>query len=389
MSLIKYIEKYGDPDAVFFSFEKRKHYAVWGFDDIYSISRDEIDNENILNDLQNKIDDWKSASSEIAAVGFLSYDAKNIFFPHLRFAPLKSKSPVLWFGKPSIIKMIPENELRALSNSALSLEKIKDLQNGDHYHIKINEIKKYLRSGDVYQINYTQPMQYSFQGTPFELYLALLPHANPKFGAYLDINSEQFISMSPENFFTRVDNDISSSPIKGTRKRSSDKEEDHRLTVELMNSEKDKAEHIMIVDLIRNDLGKICEFGSINTKDLFGIKSFNTIHHMVTEVAGKLRPNTREIDIFKALFPGGSITGAPKQRAIEIIDDIEKYSRGIYTGSMGIISNTGDMIFNIAIRTLSLKDNLIKYPVGGGIVWDSDPDEERMEAIQKSKILSI
>jgi len=195
--------------------------------------------------------------------------------------------------------------------------------------------------------------------------------------------------MSPENFFTRVDDDISSSPIKGTRKRSSDKEEDQRLMIELMNSEKDRAEHIMIVDLIRNDLGKICEFGSINTKDLFGIKSFNTIHHMVTEVIGKLNPNTREIDIFKALFPGGSITGAPKQRAIEIIDDIEKYSRGIYTGSMGIISNTGDMIFNIAIRTLTLKNNLIKYPVGGGIVWDSDPDEERMEAIQKSKILSI
>jgi aminodeoxychorismate synthase component I len=387
--MIKFIEKHGTPDAVFFSFEKRKHYAVWGFDDVYSISRDELNNENILNDLQDKIDGWKSTSSEIAAVGFLSYDAKNIFFPHLRFNSLQSESPILWFGKPTIIKMIAENELRDMRKNVLSLKKLKNLHDGDHYHIKINEIKKYLRSGDVYQINYTQPMQYSFQGTPFELYLALLPYANPKFGAYLDINSQQFISMSPENFFTRVDDDISSSPIKGTRKRSPDKEEDHGLMIELMNSEKDRAEHIMIVDLIRNDLGKICEFGSINTKDLFGVKSFKTIHHMVTEVIGKLKPNTREIDIFKALFPGGSITGAPKQRAIEIIDEIEKYSRGIYTGSMGVISNTGDMIFNIAIRTLILKNNLIKYPVGGGIVWDSDPDEERMEAIQKSKILSI
>jgi len=387
--MMDFIEKHGTPDAVFFSFEKRKHYAVWGFDDIYSISRDQIDNENILNDLQNKIDSWKSLSSEIAAVGFLSYDAKKLFFPHLSFGPLKSESPILWFGKPAIIKVVGENELRNLRNTAISLKQIKGLHEGSHYHSKINEIKKYLRSGDVYQVNYTQPMQYNFQGTPFELYLALLPHANPEFGAYLDINSQQFISMSPENFFTRVDDDISSSPIKGTRKRSSDKEEDHGLMIELMKSEKDRAEHIMIVDLIRNDLGKICEFGSINTKDLFGIKSFNTIHHIVSEIIGKLKPNTREIDIFKALFPGGSITGAPKQRAIEIIDEIEKYSRGIYTGSMGIISNTGDMMFNIAIRTLTLKDNLIKYPVGGGIVWDSDPDEERMEAIQKSKILSI
>ena len=156
-----------------------------------------------------------------------------------------------------------------------------------------------------------------------------------------------------------------------------------------MNSEKDRAEHIMIVDLIRNDLGKICKFGSVNVKNLFGVKSFNTIHHMVTEVIGELKPKINETDIFKALFPGGSITGAPKQRAIEIIDEIENYSRGLYTGAMGIILNNGDMIFNIAIRTLTLKNNLIKYPVGGGIVWDSDPDDERMEAIQKSKILSI
>ena len=171
--------------------------------------------------------------------------------------------------------------------------------------------------------------------------------------------------------------------------RSSIKRVDDALKKELIESQKDRAEHVMIVDLIRNDMGKICEFGSITTNNLFEVKSFNTIHHMVTDVVGNLNKGINEIDIFKALFPGGSITGAPKQRAIEIIDQIENYSRGIYTGSMGIIKNNGDMIFNIAIRTLTLENNKIEYPVGGGIVWDSDPDDERLEAIQKSKILDI
>ena len=383
------IEKYGVPDAIFFSFEINKYYMIWGFDDIYSISKEQINNKNILKDLQNKITSWKDDSSEIAAVGFLSYDAKNIFFPNINFQPLKSDSPILWFGKPAVIKIVNKDELLNFNKNKLNLKKTKSINDSNHYHSKINQIKNYLREGDVYQINYTQPMEYKLDGEAFDLYLMLLKNADPKFGAYLNIDSLKFITMSPEKFFTRENNDISSSPIKGTRKRSPNKIIDQELLNELMNSEKDRAEHIMIVDLIRNDLGKICKFGSVNVKNLFGVKSFNTIHHMVTEVIGELKPKINETDIFKALFPGGSITGAPKQRAIEIIDEIENYSRGLYTGAMGIILNNGDMIFNIAIRTLTLKNDLIKYPVGGGIVWDSDPDDERMEAIQKSKILSI
>ena len=264
------------------------------------------------------------------------------------------------------------------------------LKGKEHYHKKINVIKDYLRSGDVYQINYTQPIKYEFdQGSSFELYLKLFQLAKPEFGCYLNINSNQIISMSPENFFTKINDNISSSPIKGTRKRSNDLVKDRKLFKELMDSEKDRAEHIMIVDLIRNDLGKICKFNSIDVEKLFNVQSYATIHHMVTKVYGQLRPQIKEKDIFRALFPGGSITGAPKQRAIEIIDQIENYSRGIYTGALGIISNTGNMIFNIAIRTLTLKGQSIVYPTGGGIVWDSESDDERMEAIQKSKILSI
>ena len=389
--MIRYIDKYGNPDALFFSFEKNSYYAIWGFNEIFTVTKERIGDSTILHELQNKINQWKSKTNEneIASVGFLSYDSKNIFFPKIKFNPIKSKGPILWFGNPSIVKKVDKDELMNLDYQKSSLNQINDVVDSKHYHEKINIIKKYLKSGDVYQINYTHPMHFNKTYNSFDLYLSLLKSANPTFGAYLDIESIKYISMSPENFFTKKDTLISSSPIKGTRMRSSLKKTDEMLKCELMESQKDRAEHVMIVDLIRNDMGKICEFGSIATKNLFEIKSFNTIHHMVTDVTGNLNKDINEIDIFKALFPGGSITGAPKQRAIEIIDQIENYSRGIYTGAMGIITNSGDMIFNIAIRTLTLENDKIEYPVGGGIVWDSDPEDERLESIQKSKILDI
>ena len=217
------IEKYGVPDAIFFSFEINKYYMIWGFDDIYSISKEQINNKNILKDLQNKITSWKDDSSEIAAVGFLSYDAKNIFFPNINFQPLKSDSPILWFGKPAVIKIVNKDELLNFNKNKLNLKKTKSINDSNHYHSKINQIKNYLREGDVYQINYTQPMEYRLDGEAFDLYLMLLKNADPKFGAYLNIDSLKFITMSPEKFFTRENNDISSSPIKGTRKRSANK----------------------------------------------------------------------------------------------------------------------------------------------------------------------
>ena len=389
--MIRYIDKYGTPDALFFSFEQNKYYSIWGFDEIYTISNDQINDSNILCELQNKINEWKSKSSknEIATVGFLSYDSKGIFFPKINFKPINSNGPLLWFGKPSIVKKIDRDDLINLEYPKVFLNQKNSVSGLLDYHKKINIIKNYLESGDVYQINYTEPMYYNSNCDSFYLYLSLMKSADPTFGAYLNIESTTYISMSPENFFTKKGNLISSSPIKGTRMRSSEKKVDDALKLELKKSQKDKAEHVMIVDLIRNDLGKICEYGSINTKNLFDIKSFNTIHHMVTDIKGNLKKDISEIDIFKALFPGGSITGTPKQRAMEIIDQIENYSRGIYTGSMGLITNSGDMIFNIAIRTLTLENDKIEYPVGGGIVWDSKPDEERLEAIQKSKILDI
>ena len=385
--MIKYLEKYGTPDAIFFSYKKDEFFSIWGFDDIYSVSKNQLIEKNIMNNFQDKITEWKKESEEIAAVGFLSYDSKNIFFPNVNFKNINSDVPLIWFGKPRVIKKIHKSDLINLKTKKSVLNKIIDVPNIKYYNQIIAKIKNYLKSGEVYQINYTQPISLELIGKEFDLYLSLLKTANPSYSAYLNLNSKTYLSMSPENFFTKINNKISSYPIKGTRMRSNINSEDVDLKIELMNSEKDKAEHLMIVDLIRNDLGKICQYGSIKVNDLFHVKSFNTVHHMVSDINGTLKDNISETNIFEALFPGGSITGAPKQRAIEIIDQIENYSRGIYTGAMGIISNNGDMIFNIAIRTLTLENQKAEYPVGGGVVWDSTAKGEREEAIQKSKIL--
>ncbi len=385
--MIKYLEKYGTPDAIFFSYNKDEFFSIWGFDDIYSVSKNQLIEKNIMNNFQDKITEWKKESEEIAAVGFLSYDSKNIFFPNVNFKNIDSDVPLIWFGKPRVIKKIHKSDLINLKTKKSVLNKIIDVPDIKYYNQIIAKIKNYLKSGEVYQINYTQPISLELIGKEFDLYLSLLKTANPSYSAYLNLNSKTYLSMSPENFFTKINNKISSYPIKGTRMRSNIDSEDVDLKIELMNSEKDKAEHLMIVDLIRNDLGKICQYGSIKVNDLFHVKSFNTVHHMVSDINGTLKDNISETNIFEALFPGGSITGAPKQRAIEIIDQIENYSRGIYTGAMGIISNNGDMIFNIAIRTLTLENQKAEYPVGGGVVWDSTAKGEREEAIQKSKIL--
>lgn len=386
MSLDKYIKSYGgNPDAVIFSFETNEYYAIWGYDDTISINANDITKDS-LDDLQEKLDCWKKISTEVAAVGYFSYDSKNIFFPKLNFKATESDMPIIWFGKPKNIQLIKRKDF--LPSQESNLNKRKSIDGLKKYGKVISKIKDYLRAGDVYQVNYTLPAEYRLESDcEFELFLQLFKSAQPDFGAYIKLNGHHILSLSPENFFTKINSSISSFPIKGTRPVSKNSIQNQILRDELENSIKDRAEHVMIVDLVRNDLGKICEYGSVETINLFNVVSYETIHHMVTEIKGNLRVDINEINIFRALFPGGSITGAPKQRAIEIIAEIEAYSRGIYTGSIGLISASGNMIFNIAIRTLTLKDSWGVYPVGGGIVWDSEASEERKEALDKSRVL--
>ena len=285
--------------------------------------------------------------------------------------------------------MVPYDIIETDQGSPLPfLQLEKDIPSPYKYEDIISKIKTSLKNGDSYQINYTQPKNFKVYEQPLEMYLTMRETVHPHYGMYLNPGEMQILSFSPERFFKTSGREIESFPMKGTRPRSRDIVRDERLAGELFHSEKDRAEHLMIVDLIRNDMGKVCRYGSVKVESLYGIQSFETVHQMVSRVFGKLNNEVSETDIISALFPGGSITGAPKERSMEIIDSLEEYQRGIYTGALGYIHANGDMDFNIAIRTMTIQDDVGTYPVGGGIVWDSDPLEEWQEAQQKGKILA-
>jgi aminodeoxychorismate synthase component I len=293
---------------------------------------------------------------------------------------------LLWFGKPKLVipYRITESELETAS-PVFRLKK--DISPPHEYKESIRKIKTALSNGDSYQINFTQPKKFEITDNPLDIYLSIREMARPHYGMYLNQKDFQILSFSPEQFFRTKNRKIESFPMKGTRPRSNDLIMDERLAAELFQSVKDRAEHLMIVDLIRNDLGKICDYDSVKVDDLYGIQSFKTVHQMVSRVYGQLQNSITESDIIRALFPGGSITGAPKEKSMKIIDTLEGYQRGIYTGCLGYIQPNGDMDFNIAIRTMTIQNEKAVYPVGGGIVWDSDSLEEWQEAQQKGAIL--
>ena len=394
-NLHQLIEKYGPPDALIDHWDKSSNrFAIWGFEEQFVINSDgkslikgvEID-APFLEILQETLNNWKSDKKDLSAVGYISYDLKNLLFPHIHFKKPKSSHPLLWFGKPKHIEAYETIETEQSLSPMLHLEK--DIPPPAEYESIISKIKTYLMNGDSYQINFTQPKQYRLMENPLAIYLAMRDTIRPHYGMYMNLDGLQVLSFSPERFFRTSEGIIESFPMKGTRPRSTDIVRDQLLAGELYKSGKDRAEHLMIVDLLRNDIGKVCDYGSVNVEDLYKIHSFETVHQMVSRIYGKLQQSINETDIIKALFPGGSITGAPKERSMKIIEALEGYQRGIYTGSLGYIQNNGDMDFNIAIRTMTVQYDRGTYPVGGGIVWDSDPLEEWREAQQKSKILSL
>jgi len=387
------IEKFGQPDALIDHWDlSSNRFAIWGFEEQFIVNSDgraiingDPSEEPFLEVWQRTLKNWKTNNEELAAVGFISYDLKNFLYPYIPFRKPDSTYPLLWFGKPQ--RVVPYDITETTQGSPLPLLHLeKDIPPPSEYKNSINKIKTYLENGDSYQINFTQPKQFRLKEHSLEMYLTMREVIHPHHGAYLDLDGLQILCFSPERFFHTSSRQIESFPMKGTRPRSHDIVMDKSLAGELYRSEKDRAEHLMIVDLIRNDIGKVCEYGSVNVEDLYGIHSFETVHQMVSRVYGELQPSINETDIIKALFPGGSITGAPKEQSMKIIDSLENYQRGIYTGALGSIFSNGDMDFNICIRTMTVKDGIGNYPVGGGIVWDSDPLEEWQEAQQKSKI---
>ena len=254
----------------------------------------------------------------------------------------------------------------------------------EKYQAAVEKVKQYLEAGDIYQANISQRFNVPFGGDSWLLYLKLREFNPGAFAAYLTTPELHLLSSSPELFLSVDDKEVMTRPIKGTHGRANNPLEDLQFSEELAKSEKDKAENIMIVDLMRSDLGKVCEIGSVKVMALNQVEKHPTVWHLVSTVVGRLRPDFELIDLLRSCFPGGSVTGAPKIRAMEIIEEIEPVRRGVYCGSVGYISFSGNMKTNIAIRTMILEDTNICFHSGGGIVTDSDPAGEYNETIDKA-----
>jgi len=262
--------------------------------------------------------------------------------------------------------------------------KIKSNFTRNSYGEAFSKVKDYLRAGDCYQINLAQRFHVATSGDAFEAYLKLRELSPAPFSAFLRFPDSQILCSSPERFIRILNGDVETRPIKGTRPRRSNEAEDRRVVVELQNSTKDRAENLMIVDLLRNDLGKNCEPGSISVPRLFEIESYKKVHHMVSTVTGRIAAGRDAINVFSDCFPGGSVTGAPKQRAMQIIEQLEPDRRLIYCGAIGYIGFDGNMDSNIAIRTMIHSNNEVFCWAGGGIVADSDESSEYQETFDKA-----
>ncbi|MUH71906.1 aminodeoxychorismate synthase component I [Psychrosphaera haliotis] len=256
------------------------------------------------------------------------------------------------------------------------------------YQTKFNAIQAYLQSGDCYQVNLAQRFCADYTGSEWQAYLKLREQNKAPFSSFMRLEEGAILSVSPERFLQVTNKLVETKPIKGTRPRGKSISEDKSLANELFNATKDRAENLMIVDLLRNDIAKVSKAGSVKVPKLFDIESYPAVHHLVSTVTSELKHNASSIDLLRGAFPGGSITGAPKIRAMEVIHELEPHPRSAYCGSIGYIKPNGDMDTNITIRTLVCSNNRIYCWAGGGLVADSKCEDEYQETLDKvNKIL--
>ncbi len=265
-----------------------------------------------------------------------------------------------------------------------ALNKIQSNMTAEQYAEKFTAVKNYIGSGDCYQVNLAQRFNVKVEGDSWLGYQKLRKINPSPFSSYINIPECKILSVSPERFIQVNNEVVETKPIKGTRPRAEDIKADNVLKQELEISTKDRAENVMIVDLLRNDLSKCCEINSVKVIKLFEIESFPTVHHLVSTIEGKLPSKTSPVELLRECFPGGSITGAPKIRAMEIIEELEPHRRGLYCGSVGYIGFNRKMDTNIAIRTIIQKNDQAYFYAGGGLVWDSQVDDEYQETFDKA-----
>ncbi len=317
--------------------------------------------------------------------GYFGYDLKNSIETLASDNEVLIPTPDLYFMVPELLKeasgVDTSSEGKVQAFELIESEKIRK----EEYLQRIAIAQRKIKEGDFYEINLSHALKFHFSGEPVELYQAMKQNGPVPFGAFIQFDNVSICCSSPERFLSREGDTVTSQPIKGTLSRNGAGEEEKSI---LLHSEKDRAENLMIVDLVRNDLGRIAEHGSVTVKNLFEIQSFETVHQMVSTVQCKVKPDTDSIDIIKACFPMGSMTGAPKISAMLGIEELEDYKRGIYSGAIGYIKPNGDFDFNVVIRTAILQNDLLVYPVGGAITSDSDPEEEWKETLVKARALT-
>ena len=328
--------------------------------------------------------------------GYLAYEAGLALEPKLAsLADARSGAvgPLVWLGLFDEVEEIAAGEvpgwLEQRAKGAASLGPLTPQLSTGGYEAAFARLQEAIRAGDIYQANLTYQLAGSYRGDPLALYAALRPAAQAGYGGVLFDGSHWLLSLSPELFVSLKDGSAKAKPMKGTRPRADDAKADRALAAELAESEKDRAENLMIVDLLRNDLSRVAAPGSVEVSGLFDVETYPTVHQMVSTVHARLDPGKGAVDLVRAIFPCGSITGAPKIRAMELIDEVERDARGPYCGALGRIDAKGDAAFNVAIRTLRLTpienaQGSAVLGVGSAIVADSDAMTERREAELKA-----
>jgi aminodeoxychorismate synthase component I len=275
-------------------------------------------------------------------------------------------------------------QLRETSAGPAEISGFTPLDRPEKFLANVRRIKEWIAAGDIYQTNISQAFAARATGDLFGFYEILREATPAPMAAYLNLGGTEILSSSPETFLKISGRGIETRPIKGTRPRFADADEDRRSACELQTSAKEIAELVMITDLLRNDLGQVCGFGSVEVAEMLSLETFSQVHHLVSTVTGVLRADIDSVAALAACFPGGSITGAPKKRAMEIIRELEGRPRGIYCGALGWLGFNGESQFNIAIRTLVKTGGNLIYHVGAGIVADSDPQKEYEETLHKA-----
>ena len=334
----------------------------------------------------------EARSDGLHAAGFIGYEAGYALEPRLHPARRQADTPLLWFGLFAEARQIAPDALDEALAALGPPPPLTDVRPGhglaEHVR-KVEQVLALIRAGDVYQANLTFPIGFRYEGSPLALYAALRARQPVAYGGVVATGEHTILSVSPELFFESAGGVMTTRPMKGTCARGSDPAADAAVARALAADPKQRAENLMIVDLLRNDLSRISEVGSVRTPALFTVETYPTLHTLTSTVRSRLQAGVGFPEIVPALFPCGSIVGAPKIRAGEIIADLEARPRGVYTGAIGVVTASGDMLFNVAIRTAVLgPDGQGVYGVGGGVVADSDPAAEYQEAMLKGRILT-